>query len=143
MKLVDANLLLYAVNADGPRHARAKAWLEDLLSGTETVGFAWIVLLAFLRLTTRATVFPNPLPPETAFALVESWLAQPCAVVVEPTVRHLAILRELLRPLGTAGNLTSEAHLAALAMEQGAELCSSDTDFARFRGLRWTNPLGS
>lgn len=141
MKVVDANLLLYAVDEDSPHHDRARQWLEEVLSGTETVGFSWTVLLAFLRLSTRTAIFPNPLEPGEAFALVDSWLEQPCAVVVHPTVRHQALLKDLLLPLGTAGNLTSDAHLAAIALGHGAELCSSDGDFARFPGLRWTNPL--
>ena len=109
--------------------------------GRETVGFPWNVLLAFLRLTTRPGLFRRPLSPETAFDLVASWLDQPSATIVHPGPRHLAVLRELLMPLGTGGNLTSDAHLAALAIEHGAELCSSDTDFERFRDLRWRNPL--
>ncbi len=142
MKLLDANLLLYAVNEDAPQHAAARRWLEEQLSGSEPIAFTWSVLLAFLRLSTRAVVFPTPLSPEDAFALVQSWLEQPCATVIDPTERHLAVLRELMLPFGAAGNLTSDAHLAALALEHGAELCSCDTDFARFPGLRWTNPLG-
>lgn len=141
MKIPDANLLLYAVDGASPRHAAARRWLEDRLSGTETVGFAWVVLLAFLRLGTNPRVFRDPLHPREALDLIEEWLAQPCAAVVEPTDRHPAILRELLEPLGTAGNLTTDAHLAALAIEHGAELCSSDADFSRFPGLRWTDPL--
>lgn len=141
MKIPDANLLLYAVDSASPRHAAARRWLEDRLSGTETVGFAWVVLLAFLRLGTNPRVFRDPLDPREALDLIEEWLAQPCAAVVEPTDRHPAILRELLEPLGTAGNLTTDAHLAALAIEHGAELCSCDADFSRFPGLRWTDPL--
>jgi uncharacterized protein len=141
VKIVDANLLLYAVNGDSPHHDRARRWLEDVLSGTETVGFAWTVLLAFLRLSTRAVVFPRPLEPGEAFELVDSWLGQPCATIVHPTERHADLLRDLLLPLGTAGNLTSDAHLAAIAIGHGAELCSSDRDFARFGGLRLTDPL--
>ncbi len=141
MILVDANLLIYAVNADAPLHRKAKSWLESALSGQETVGFPWSVLLAFLRLTTRSGLFRHPLPVDTAFDLVASWLDQPSATLVEPGPRHLQVLRELLRPLGTGGNLTSDAHLAALAIEHGAELCSSDIDFARFQGLKWRNPL--
>ena len=141
MKVVDANLLLYAVNEDAPQHARAKTWLEETLSRTEPVGFAWAVLLAFLRLSTRTAVFPKPLALEEAFALVESWLAQPCAEILEPGDDHLVLLLNFLRPLGTGGNLTSDAHLAAIAIEHGAELCSCDGDFRRFPGLRWLNPL--
>jgi len=141
MILVDANLLIYAVNQDAPLNQKAKPWLESILSGGETVGFPWSVLLAFLRLTTRPGLFRRPLPVDTAFNLVASWLDQTSATVVHPGPRHLAVLRELLQPLGTGGNLTSDAHLAAMAIEHGAELCSSDTDFARFPGLKWRNPL--
>jgi toxin-antitoxin system PIN domain toxin len=141
MKLLDANLLLYAVNKDAPLHAKAKAWLETTLSGRETVAFSWNVILAFVRLTTRPGLFRNALSPERAFDLVAAWLDQPSAMVVNPGPRHLAILRGLLTSLGTGGNLTSDAHLAALAIEQNAELCSCDADFARFAGLNWRNPL--
>lgn len=141
MKIVDANVLLYAVNEDAPQHVKAKAWLKSALSGSEPVGFDWTVLLAFLRLSTRAVVFPRPLSPDQAFDIIGSWLDQPCAEVIDPVERHLEVLQRLLGPLGTAGNLTSDAHLAALALEQGAELCSCDSDFSRFPGLRWTNPL--
>jgi toxin-antitoxin system PIN domain toxin len=141
MKLLDANLLLYAVNKDAPLHSKAKAWLETTLSGRETVAFSWNVMLAFVRLTTRPGLFRNALSPERAIDLVAAWLDQPSATMVNPGPRHLAILRGLLTSLGTGGNLTSDAHLAALAIEQNAELCSCDADFARFAGLHWRNPL--
>jgi toxin-antitoxin system PIN domain toxin len=141
VKIVDANLLLYAVNEDSPLHGGARQWLESALAGPETVGFAWNVLLAFLRLSTRAAVFARPLEPLEALDLVEQWLEQPCSLAVHPGDRHVGILRELIRPLGLGGNLTSDLHLAALVDEHGAELYSCDTDFARFPGLRWTNPL--
>jgi uncharacterized protein len=141
MILLDANLLIYAVNKDAPLNRKAKSWLESVLSGQETVGFSWTVLLAFLRLTTRPGLFRRPLPVDTAFDLVASWLGQTSATIVHPGPRHLPVLRELLLPLGAGGNLTSDAHLAALAIECGAELCSSDADFARFPGLKWRNPL--
>ncbi len=141
MILLDVNLLIYAVNQDAPLHRKAKSWLESALSGQETVAFSWMVLLAFLRVTTRPGLFRNPLPVETAFDVVADWLHQVSATIVHPGPRHLSVVRELLRPLGTGGNLTSDAHLAALAVEHGAELCSSDTDFARFPGLHWHNPL--
>lgn len=143
MKLVDVNVLLYAVNEDAAPHARARKWLETALSGHETVGFAWTVLLAFLRLSTRIAVFPRPLSPDESFDLIDSWLSQPCATIVHPGERHLSVLRELIAPLGTGGNVTSDAHLAALALEYGAELWSADSDFSRFPGLRWRNPLAS
>jgi hypothetical protein len=141
VKLADANLLLYAVDESSPHHEAARAWVEDALSGSETVAFAWAVLLAFVRLRTNPRVFASPLDLDEALGLVDSWLAQPCATVVHPTDRHSALLRELLGPLGTAGNLTTDAHLAALAIEHGAELYSADADFSRFPRLRWVNPL--
>jgi toxin-antitoxin system PIN domain toxin len=141
MILIDVNLLIYAVNKDAPLHRQAKRWLEATFAGTETVGLPWAVLLAFLRLTTRAGIFRRPLAIEFAFDLIDGWLAQPAVVTVDPTAQHLGIVRNLLMPIGTGGNLTSDAHLAALAIEYGAELCSSDSDFARFPRLRWRNPL--
>jgi toxin-antitoxin system PIN domain toxin len=141
MKLIDANLLLYAVNADAPLHGQAKSWLEGALSGNETVAFSWAVLLAFIRLTTRPGLLRHALPPETALDLVAAWLDQPTATVIHPGPGHVPILRDLLSAVGTAGNLTMDAHLAALAIEHGAELCSCDADFARFPGLHWSNPL--
>jgi toxin-antitoxin system PIN domain toxin len=141
VKLPDVNLLLYAANESSPRHLSAHRWVEATLSGSETVAFAWTVLLGFLRLSTRGRVFERPLRADQALDLIDGWLAQPCVTVITPTDRHAAVLRELLAPLGTAGNLTTDAHLAALAIEHGAQLCSCDTDFARFQGLRWTDPL--
>lgn len=141
MKLVDANLLLYAVDESSPHHDVAKPWLEERLSESETFAFAWAVLLAFIRLVTNPRVFERPLSGPEALDLVDSWLSQPNATVLHPTDRHSHLLRELLAPLGTAGNLTSDAHLAALAIEHGAELCSGDADFGRFAGVQWTNPL--
>jgi len=141
VKIIDANVLLYAVNKDAPQHSKAKDWLERTLSGTEPVGFDRTVLLAFLRLSTRTAIFPRPLTLDQAFETVDSWLGQPCVEVVDPAERHLEVLEKLLSPLGSAGNLIADAHLASLAMEYGAELCSCDSDFGRFPGLRWTNPL--
>ena len=141
MILIDANLLIYAVNDDAVLNRKAKAWLESVLSGSEAVGFSWTVLLAFLRLTTRPGLFRRPLSAESAFGVVAAWLDMAAATIVHPGPRHLSILRELLVDLGTAGNLTSDAHLAALAIEHGAVLSSSDADFARFSGLKWRNPL--
>ena len=141
MKLPDVNILLYAVDEGSARHQPARTWVEERLSGTETFALAWVVLLAFIRLTTSSRVFRSPLTISEALDLVDGWLAQPCATVVHPTNRHASVLRELLEPLGTAGNLTADAHLAALALEHGAELCSTDGDFSRFAGLRWANPL--
>lgn len=141
MKLLDVNLLIYAVDERSARHAAARSWLDATLSGTETVALPWTVLLAFVRLTTRAAVFEHPLTAEEALDIVDAMLAQPCTTVVHPTDRHAAVLRELLATTGTAGNLTTDAHLAALAIEHGAQLCSGDADFSRFPGLRWHDPL--
>jgi len=143
MIIPDVNLLIYASNRDAPLHRAARRWLEATISGSETIGLPWSVLLAFLRITTRQGPLRNPLSLDKAFDLVESWLDQPSVVVLHPGPRHARLLRDLLEPLGTGGNLTSDAHLAAIAIEQGAELCSSDTDFVRFHGLRWSNPLAA
>lgn len=136
MKLVDANVLLYAVNEAEPRHDEARTWLDAALSGTDTVAFAWIALLAFVRLSTKAGLFPRPLDPATAMAIVRAWTGAPSAVVVEPTVRHADVLAALLEEVGAGGNLVNDAHLAALALEHGAEIVSYDTDYARFDGVR-------
>jgi len=141
--LSDVNLLLYAVDSTSPRHEAARRWLEERLSGTETFGFAWTVLLAFVRLSTHRSVFERPLTLAQAFDLVDEWLAQPSAAVLHPTDRHAAVVRELLEPVGAAGNLVVDAHLAALAIEHGATLASSDRDFGRFPRLAWVDPLSA
>ncbi len=141
MKVVDLNLLLYAVNRDSVHHARARAWLEQTLSGDEPVALPWMVLLGFLRITTTARILPRPLTVEQALGVVDSWIAQPVVVPLAPGAEHWQILRSLLEEAGAAGNLTTDAHLATLAIESGSELCSSDADFARFPRLHWTNPL--
>ena len=141
MILVDANVLIYAVDADSAHHARARRWLEEALSGTAPVGLAWLVILAFLRLTTRPGILRKPMPPERAVAFVDEWLAQPPVVAVGPGEGHWSILRNLLRDSGTAGNLTSDAHLAAMALELGASICSTDADFERFPGIERISPL--
>jgi toxin-antitoxin system PIN domain toxin len=107
------------------------------------VGLAWVVILAFLRLTTRAGILKRPLPAPSALALVGEWLELPNVEIVTPGENHFRILRNLLESAGTAGNLASDAHLAALAIEKGAKLCSADHDFARFPGLRYVNPLAA
>lgn len=140
MKLVDANVLLNAVNGQAADHALSKRWLDGALSGASNVGFAWVVLLAFVRLSTRRGLFERPLTPAEAMAVVEGWLAAPSARVVHPTQRHSTLLADLLRDAGTAGNLTSDAHLAALAVEHRAEVVSFDADFDRFPKVRWHRP---
>jgi toxin-antitoxin system PIN domain toxin len=140
VRIVDANVLLYAVNTAAPRHAQARAWLDGALAGREPVGFAWTVLLAFLRLTTHPAVFPRPLAVGEATEIVRAWLAQPAAIVVDPTPRHADLLAGLLAEAGTAANLVGDAHLAALALEHDAVVVSFDADFGRFAGLRRETP---
>ncbi len=141
MKLVDVNLLLYAVNRDSAWHSGARTWLERVLSDEEPIGFAWAVILGFLRSSTHSRIFPTPLTPGQAVAVVDEWLAQPPSRVLHPGDDHWRVVKHLLETVGTAGNLTIDTHLAAIAIEHGAELCSTDADFGRFRNLRWTNPL--
>lgn len=135
MVVVDANVLLYAVNSSAPEHAAAKEWIEEALNGDEPVGFSWVVLLAFLRVSTLAAFSPTPLATADAFSLIDDWLEARAAVLIHPTRRHATVLRELLLKSGSAGNLVSDAHLAALAIEHGARLCTFDRDFRRFAGL--------
>ncbi|MBK7864964.1 MAG: PIN domain-containing protein [Archangiaceae bacterium] len=140
MKLLDVNLLVFAYNASAPEHARASAWLEDVLWADEPVATSWTNVLAFLRLTT-SKVFPKPLTPADATAVVDAWLTEAGLSIVEPTERHWAVLRGLVDETGVRGNHTYDAHLAALAMEHGATLCTDDVDFRRFKGLRLELPL--
>ena len=141
MKLVDLNVLLYAVNRKAPRHGTVRSWWEAALSDEEPVALAWIVLLGFLRLATNARVFPQPLTAEQAIARVEVWVKHPKTRLIKETEEHWRILQELLEETGTAGNLTADAHLAALAISHGATLVSCDADFGRYRHLRWENPV--
>ena len=141
MILVDANLLLYAYFPGAQQHERARAWLEVALSSSEPVGLAWSTILAFLRISTNSRVFERPLSAAEAESVVSSWLAEPSVVLVEPGERYWAILRTLLLDAQVTGPLVSDAALAALAIEHGAVLVTTDRDFARFRGLRLLNPL--
>lgn len=141
MILLDVNLLLYAVNRDLPQHARARSWLEHVLSGTEGVGIPWVAALAFLRIATSPRVFERPLGIEQASAYVEEWLSLPLVKPVVPGPGHWRILRTLLETSGASGNMTTDAHIAALALEHGYTACSADNDFGRFAGLRYVNPL--
>ena len=143
MRVPDLNLLIYAIDRSSHSHAAAVRWWNGLLSGSETVGLPWAVLLGFVRLTTNPRVVRSPLTAGEALDYVDRWLASPVTTVIEPTQRHPALLRELLRSTGTAANLVADAHLAALAIEHGATLCSADHDFGRFRGLDWTDPLAT
>jgi uncharacterized protein len=139
--LVDANLLLYAYDSTSARHAPARRWLEDVFGGEEAVGFALVSLLAFLRISTNAAVFRRPLSAGDAIGLVTSWLDVPVVGVAEPTNRHWSVLADLARTGQARGPLLMDAHVAALAIEHGATLCTSDRDFARFPKLRFADPL--
>ncbi|MEO6121906.1 MAG: type II toxin-antitoxin system VapC family toxin [Acidimicrobiales bacterium] len=140
MKLVDANVLLYAVNTDADHHEPSRRWLDGALSGQGTVAFAWIALLAFVRLATKAGLFPQPLTMDEAMDRVEAWIGAGGAVVLEPTADHARVIRGLLRPLGHGGNIVNDAHLAALAIEHRCGLVSYDHDFGRFSGVSWEPP---
>ncbi len=142
MKLVDANVLLYAVNESDRRHDEAAGWLDGELGAGRPVGFDWLVLVAFLRLVTKVGLFPTPLPVAEALQTVNDWLDHPASITVEPTTRHAGILSGLLGDLGAGGNLVNDAHLAALAVEHDATVVTYDNDFARFRGVRWELPGG-
>ena len=143
MKLIDLNLLIYAVNTDSEVHKPAKAWLESTLSGDEPVALPWVVLLGFLRVMTSRRVMTRPLTAEQAIRIVDRWVQLEQVVLLHPGGDHWRIMKGLLERAGTAGNLTTDAHLAALAIEQDCELCSTDRDFGAFPDLRWINPLGS
>lgn len=140
MRLVDANVLLYSVNASASMHDRSRRWLDEALSGGETVAFAWIALLAFVRLSTKVDLHPEPLSIDAAMDRVDSWLSSRSAVVLEPTIRHAGIVRDLLSSVGTGANLVNDAHLAALSIEHRCGVLSYDNDFSRFPGVEWTMP---
>ena len=139
MRLVDANVLIYAVNEDARHHEASRTWLDRALSGGDTVGFAWVPLLAFVRLTTRPELFAAPLQVDEAMNQVSEWLAAPGAVTVTPGPTHGERLARLLAEVGSGGNLVNDGHLAALALEHRAEIVSYDNDFDRF-GVRWHRP---
>jgi len=139
--LVDANILLYAEDALSKRHRQARSWWDNLLSRSEPVCLCWTVLAAFIRIGTNPRVFEYPLSMQQAVSRVQSWLDQPCTRIVRPTDLHWTIFRELLIHGQALGNLVTDAHLAALAIEHGCTLASTDTDFTRFQKLKWINPL--
>ena len=140
MVVVDAHVLLYAVDTASAHHERSRTWLDASMGGAEAVGLAWIALLAFIRVGTNTAILRSPMTADDATGQVEAWLGAPAAVIAEPTARHPGVLRGLLRGTGTAGNLTTDAHLAALAIEHGAEIVSFDRDLARFPGVRHRLP---
>ena len=141
MILPDLNLIIYAHNRGSASHLAAKDWWETMLSNPRPVALCWTVMLGFIRLSTQRGIFQTPLQVPAACAEVRAWLAQPQVIILEPGRRHASIVLDLLENLGAAGNLTTDAHLAALAIEHHCELCSTDGDFKRFPGLQWTNPL--
>ncbi|HSW08602.1 TA system VapC family ribonuclease toxin [Aquabacterium sp.] len=135
MKLPDTNVLIYAANRDAPQQAAASRWLGEAFDDGGGVGLSWQALLGFIRICTRHGILSRPLTVEQALQAVDGWLSHPAARVLEPGAKHAALLGRLLIGAGTAGNLTSDAHLAALAIEHGAILGSFDRDFGRFAGL--------
>jgi hypothetical protein len=137
MWLPDVNVLLYASQSGVPNHAVARQRLEAAFGSGVPVGLTWVALLGFLRLSTNGRIFPVPMPVEEALRTVDGWLSHPSATVLHPGSRHAALLGALLLAAGAAGNLTTDAHLAAIAIEHGATLASFDRDFARFAGLRF------
>ncbi|HEX4838413.1 MAG TPA: TA system VapC family ribonuclease toxin [Solirubrobacteraceae bacterium] len=140
--LIDADLLLYAVHEGAPQHQSAAEWMTEQLNGSKRVGLPWQSLAAFLRISTHPRAFQRPLAPATAWERITDWLASPVAWIPQPGSEHARILGDLITTYQVSGNLVPDAQLAALALEHGVTLCSTDTDFARFRELRWTNPLG-
>ncbi|MGB3909209.1 MAG: type II toxin-antitoxin system VapC family toxin [Pseudolysinimonas sp.] len=140
MRVVDANVLLYAVNEDARHHKSSRTWLDHALGGADTVGLSWLVLLAFVRLSTKPGLFADPLGVDEALDQVQAWIAAPGAVVVGPGPSHADILRRTLIDVGAGGNLVNDAHLAAVALEHHADIVSYDNDFSRFTGVRWRTP---
>lgn len=143
MTIVDANLLLYAYNADAPQQRIAAQWLAKLLNSGELVGLPWVTIWAFIRISTNSRIWASPRPAKEAFAIVGEWLAQPGVVALQPGPLHAEILEKLVCEHGASGPLVADAVLAALAMEHGALLASTDQDFRRFPALRWLNPLSN
>lgn len=141
MIIPDLNLLLYAYDSDSPYHAKAAAWWQECLSGTEPVGLPPVVVFGFMRIATNARVFKDPMTPAEAAQHVRSWLMQPVAQILEPRDDHIEQVLQSLEKLGTAGNLVTDAQIAALAIGHDATLHTNDTDFMRFIALRWFNPL--
>jgi toxin-antitoxin system PIN domain toxin len=141
MILIDTNLWLYATLRELPQHERARQWLESTINGDEPIALPWSVVLGVVRISTQARLMRQPLSPAEALDLVEGWLRLPLVQLVLPGPDHLSLLRQLIDAVGRAGNLTPDAHLAALAISSNSLLCSADNDFRRFPGLRFLNPL--
>ena len=140
MIIPDVNILVYAYNKDAKQHKVAREWWERTLDQSQPVGLPWVTILGFIRISTQRRIIEHPMFPHQAIARVRSWLELPNVEIISPGEDHGDILFRLIEEVGTAGDLTTDAHLAALAIEHGAELVSTDTDFARFRGLRWFDP---
>jgi toxin-antitoxin system PIN domain toxin len=143
MILVDANLLLYAEDSLSEHHQAARAWWDEQLSGADPVCLSWPVLKAFLRIGTNARLHQRPLTLKEACERVQSWFEQPCVRLIQPTDQHWVLFQQMLSEGNAVGNLVSDAHLAALAVEHNCVLHSTDADFARFPSLKWTNPISS
>lgn len=141
MIVPDINLLIYAYDSSSPHHQKAAAWWKNCMLGSEEIGLASVVIFGFVRLSTHPKVFQTPLTIAEASARVETWLKQPHVRVIEPSPQHVSDVLGLLNQLGTAGNLTTDAQIAALAKQEKAALHSNDTDFLRFPGLDFHNPL--
>lgn len=141
MILPDVNLLIYAHNPRSPQHRKAEWWWQACLSGNEGIALAWVVIQGFVRISTHPRIFENPMPVPEALDRVEEWLTLPHVQIVHPPAGHFASWSRLLRHLGIAGNLTTDSHLAALAIDRGLILHTTDADFARFPGLKWVNPI--
>jgi uncharacterized protein len=139
--LLDANILLYAYNSDAPQYKASAAWLSSLLEGTDLVGLPWPTLWAFLRISTSPRIWSNPKPMDEALRIVRDLITQPGVVLVQPGPRHLEILEATVNCVGVTSKHLTDAVLAALAIENGAILASTDNDFSRFENLRWVNPL--
>jgi len=137
----DNNLLVYAHNDRDPQHVAAKDWWEGLLNGTERVGLSAVVVSGFVRIITNRSAFTSPMIPTVAVDMVKEWFEHPHVVSVNPGPLHLDLFRQNLKAAGVGGNLVTDAHIAAIAMEHQAEVHSNDSDFARFAGLRWHNPI--
>ena len=141
MIIPDINLLIYAHNAADPQHTLAKKWWESSINGSNPIGLPWIVMGGFIRLMTHPRVLENPMKTADATDCVRTWLDQASVIVLEPGKNFPIIFFNFLEDLGSAGNLTTDAHIAALAVEKQGEVHSCDLDFARFKGLNWTNPI--
>lgn len=141
MILVDANIPLYAEDSLSPQHGRAREWWDAQLSGSEPVALCWPVVTAFVRISTNARLHRRPLTRDEAITRVKSWFDQPCVRIIHPTDEHWSLFAKMIRDSGATANLISDAHLAALALEHNCDFCSTDSDFARFPGLKWSNPL--